>query len=286
MKIMLIGADGQLGTDIQKVIDKNKTIPLTIADLDITDRAKTIAMAEKHLPDVIINTAAYTRVDDCEDNDVTAFAVNASGAKNLAIAAKKVGAVLVQISTDYVFDGTKVTPYIETDRPNPTSSYGVSKYAGEQYVKYITDRYFIIRTSGLFGVRGCMSTGGKNFIEMVLGIAKEKGSIKVVNDQTVSPTYALHLAKSIAQLIKTNKFGTYHITNNGECTWFDFTKYVFELTGTKAELDATTTSAFGAKAKRPKYSVLDNHNLREIGLDDLPSWKDALKAYFEEKSSV
>lgn len=283
---MLIGADGQLGTDIQKVIDKTKLIPLTIADIDITDRAKTISMAEKHLPDVIINTAAYTRVDDCEDNDVTAFAVNAAGAKNLAIASKKVGAVLVHISSDYVFDGTKGAPYIETDRPNPTSSYGLTKYAGEQYVKYVTDRHFIIRTSGLFGVRGCMATGGKNFAEMVLGIANEKGAIKVVNDQTVSPTYALHLAKKIAQLIKTDKFGTYHITNNGECTWFDFTKKVFELTGTKAKLEPTTTAAFGAKAKRPVYSVLDNHALRAIGLDDLPSWQDALKAYFEEKNSL
>jgi dTDP-4-dehydrorhamnose reductase len=286
MKVMLIGADGQLGTDIQKAIDSSKLICLTLKDLDITDKAKTITMAEKHLPDVIINTAAYTRVDDCEDNDVTAYSVNAVGAKNLAIAAKKVGAVLVHISSDYVFDGKKGSPYIETDCMNPESSYGLTKYAGEQYIKYTMDKYFIIRTSGLFGVRGCMSTGGRNFIEMVLHIAKEKGEIKVVNDQTVSPTYALHLAKKIAQLIKTNKFGTYHITNNGQCTWFDFTKKIFELTGTKAKLEPTTTAAFGAKAKRPPFSVLDNHNLRAIGLDDLPVWQDALKAYFEEKSSA
>ena len=172
MKILLIGADGQLGTDLQKALSKHKLIPLTISDLDIIDKKQTISVLKKHGPDLVINTAAYHRVDDCEDSDSLAFAVNAVGIKNLCFACKEIDCELLHISTDYVFDGTSKKPYVESDPVNPTSAYGISKLAGEQYIKYLLKKYYIVRGSGLFGVRGCMATGGKNFIEIMLHLAE------------------------------------------------------------------------------------------------------------------
>ncbi|MFC1559532.1 dTDP-4-dehydrorhamnose reductase [Candidatus Margulisiibacteriota bacterium] len=283
MKIALIGADGQLGTDIQKVIDKKDLIALTISDIDITNKDQTLEIIKKHSPDIIINTAAYHRVDDCEDNDGPAFAVNAIGVKNLCLASKEIDCELVHVSTDYVFDGSKGKPYVEADPPNPVSVYGISKLAGEYYIKYMMKKHYIVRGSGLFGVRGCMATGGRNFIELMLHLAKEKGTVRVVTDQIVSPTYTLDLAGKIKDLIKTKKYGTYHVTNNGQCSWYDFAKKIFELSGTKVKLEKTTSDEFKSKANRPAFSVLDNHNLRRIGLDDMRTWDKALEAYLKEK---
>jgi len=286
MKIALIGADGQLGTDLQKVIPANELIPLTISDIDVTDKQNVSNVIKKHSPDVVINTSAYHRVDDCEDNDEPAFKVNAIGVKNLCLACKEIDCELLHISTDYVFDGNKGSPYVESDCPNPGTVYGISKLAGENYIRYMLSKYYIVRSSGLFGVRGCMATGGRNFIEMMLHLAREKGHVRVVTDQIVSPTYTLDLARKISQLIKTRKYGTYHITNNGQCSWHEFANKIFELTDIKVKLEKTTTGEFKSKAKRPAYSVLDNYNLRKIGLDDLPTWDKALKAYLDEKKKV
>ena len=285
-KVLIIGADGQLGTDLKKIVDKKEAIPLTIKDIDIADKEQTRRIIFKYSPQFIINTAAYHNVDACEDNDEIALRVNAIGAKYLAVAARETGAILVHISTDYVFAGDKGTPYVEDDIPDPKSAYGISKLAGEYYVRYIHDKHFIIRTSGLYGVAGCLGKGGTNFVENMMKLAKTKNELKVVSDQIVSPTYTLDLARKINELVRTGKFGIYHITNNGECSWYEFAKKIFELTGTKIKLLKTTSKEFQAKAWRPAYSVLKNKKLEDMGMDDMPSWEDALKSYLKEKGRV
>lgn len=285
MKILLIGADGQLGTDIQKVINKTELIPLTISDIDITDRQKTIDVIRKYQPNIIINTSAYHRVDECEDNDLLAFQVNAFGVKNLCLGCKETGSALLHISTDYVFDGNKGKPYTEDDCPNPGTVYGMSKLAGEEYARYMLKNHFVVRTCGLFGVAGCLGKGGGNFIESMLKLSKEKPVLRVVDDQIVGPTYTLDLARKIDQLIRTDKYGLYHVTNKGQCSWYDFAKKIFELTGTQVKLEKATTSEFKAKATRPAFSVLDHKNLKKAGFDDLRTWDKALAAYLEEKKS-
>lgn len=286
MKILLIGADGQLGTDIQKVIDRSELIPLTIADIDVTDAKNVSAVITKYKTEVVINTSAYHRVDDCEDHDKEAFAVNALGVKNLCVACKEAGSALVHISTDYVFDGNKGKPYTEADIPNPGTVYGISKLAGEEYVRSMLKKYFLIRTCGLYGVAGCLGKGGGNFVESMLKLAKQKPVIRVVGDQVVSPTYTLDLARKISQLIRTEHYGLYHIANKGSCSWYEFAKKIFELTGTKVKVESATTDEFKSKARRPAFSVLDNANLRKIGLDDLRTWDKALEAYLEEKKRI
>jgi len=283
MKILLIGADGQLGTDIIKIIDKAELIPLTIADINVTDKSSISRQINQHKPDVVINTSAYHRVDDCEDHDQEAFAVNAFGVKNLCIACKESDSALLHISTDYVFDGNKGKPYTEADIPNPRTVYGMSKLAGEEYIRSMLKKYFLIRTCGLYGVAGCLGKGGGNFIETMLKLAKQKPVIRVVGDQVVSPTYTLDLARKIGQLIRTEHYGLYHIANKGNCSWYEFAKKIFELTGTKVKVESATTEEFKSKARRPAFSVLDNANLRKLGLDDLRTWDRALEAYLEEK---
>jgi len=188
------------------------------------------------------------------------------------------------MSTDYVFGGDVVrrTPYTETDPPNPINVYGIAKLAGEYFVRYILDRYWIVRSQWLYGLAGASGKGG-NFVELMLRLVREGREIKVVDDQTGSPTYTLDLARKIAQLIKTGHYGLYHITNTGECTWYQFACKIWELSGLNPNVAPTTTADFGATATRPTYSVLDNAALRAIGLDDMRPWEKALAAYLEER---
>jgi dTDP-4-dehydrorhamnose reductase len=225
-------------------------------------------------------------VDDCEENDVAAFAVNAIGVKNLCLACKENNSVLVHISTDYVFDGKKGKPYLERDCPAPGTVYGISKLAGEYYVQYMLEKYFLIRTCGLYGVAGCMGKGGGNFIENMLKRAKDNKVLRVVKDEIVGPTYTYDLAKKISELIRTRHYGLYHVTNTGQCSWYDFAKKIFELTGTKVQLEAATSTEFKSKARRPAYSVLAHENLKNIGMNDMRAWDKALEAYLEEKQQL
>jgi len=282
---MVIGADGQLGTDLLKVIPMEEVLPLTAADLDITDRNKVFELVYKHKPEMIVNTAGYSRVDEAESDAEGAFAVNVEGARNLAQAAREIGAGLVHISTDYVFSGKKNSPYQESDRPEPLSVYARSKLAGEEAVAGTLNRSFIIRTSGLFGVAGCLGKGGGNFIDSVIAKGKMGRPFSVVDDQFFSPTYTMDLARKISQLSRTEKFGLFHVVNHGACSWYELAVKTFELIGLTinfspsrfAELNAATA------AKRPSYSVLDNAHLRAVGLDDMRPWPEALSAYLLEK---
>lgn len=283
IKTVIIGADGQLGSDLCSIIDKKDHLPLTIADIDITEKEKACELFHKLKPSVAINTAAYHRVDDCEDNDLEAYKVNARGAKNLAQACRETNAVLVHISTDYVFDGAKKSPYTEDDTPNPRTAYGISKLAGEQFIKYLWQKHFIIRTSGLYGAAGCLGKGRTNFVEGMLKRAKEGQKIKVVTDEILTPTYTKHLAKKIVDLIATGHYGLYHITNNGQCSWWEYAVKIFELLKMEIKVEKTSASEYKTKANRPKYSVLENRNLRRLGMDDMPAWEQALREYLAEK---
>lgn len=281
MRILLTGAGGQLGRELQSCLSADEVVPLTHAELDICDSAAVQAQVERHRPACLINTAAYHRVDDCEDHPEESFAVNAVGVYHLARAAAAAGAVLVHISTDYVFDGAQRTPYQETDPPNPQSVYALSKRAGELVVQRNCDKYFLIRTCGLYGRAGKRSQGA-NFVERMLRWAREGKPIRVVNDQLVTPTSTRDLAQNLVPLLHSSRYGLYHMTNTGECSWYDFAREIFRLAGLTADVQPVSAAAFGAKARRPPYSVLDNHAYRAAGFEDFRPWQEALADYLKE----
>jgi dTDP-4-dehydrorhamnose reductase len=254
-------------------------------DIEMTDEQQVNSILSSNMPDVVINTAAYHRVDDCEDNVELSFAVNSYAVRTIARICNDLGITFVHFSTDYVFGGEKKTPYIEDDCPNPHSVYAVSKLAGEFFVRNICSRYYLIRTCGLYGAKGVSGKGG-NFIETMIRLANGKKPLNVVSDQIVTPTYAKELAAKVSQLIRTEEYGFYHITNNGGCSWYEFARTIFELTGIDADISPISSSEFGAKARRPAYSVLENRNLKLLGLDDMMQWHDALKEYLIEKGHV
>lgn len=285
MTTVLIGANGQLGSELRQAFDDGELVPLTHADLELTDRAQVTGTIRKYQPSLILNTAAYNRVDECEEFPERAFAINALAVRDLAVAAKAVGATLVHFSTDYVFDGRQRHPYREVDQPGPLSVYATSKLGGEYFVRAVHERHFVIRTCGLYGLAGSRNKGG-NFVETMLRLAKEGKEIRVVGDQVVTPTSAKELARKLRELVQTGAYGLYHITNRGECSWFGFAQAIFELSGIHPPLTETTSAAFGACAVRPAYSVLDNTNLRSLGLDDLRDWRAALKEYLVDRAGL
>jgi len=295
MKVIVTGANGQLGTDLCKALHHFDLIPLTHSDIEISDMNSVKQVFGRHRPDIIINTAAYVRVDDCETEQDKAFRVNALGARNVAVACQELGAKLVHISTDYVFGGVGETlvvshksggdkphPYTEFDIPIPLSVYGKSKLAGENFVRHLCPKHFIIRTSGLFGVAGASGKGG-NFVETMLKLARHGDELRVVNDQVFSPTYTPDLAKKIAQLIDTEYYGIFHITNSGTCSWYELAVEALKLVGLKTPVIPVTSAEYPQKAMRPHNSVLDNYHLRLLGLNDVRSWQEALRDYMIEK---
>lgn len=282
MRAVILGAGGQLAYDLERVMQDWDLVLLRHADLDVCDHARTRQVLTRAGPKVVINTAAFHRVDECEDQPQRAFQVNAIAVRNLAQVCRDLDGTLVQMSTDYVFGGEKRLPYIEDDCPNPQSVYGVSKLAGEYFVRNLCPKHFVLRTSGLYGVAGSSGKGG-NFVETMIRLAEQGKPIRVVEDQVLAPTYTRDLAEKIVDLLGTEAYGLYHITNNGECSWHEFAAKVFELSGLRPDFSATTTSAFGAKARRPACSVLGHANLRAVGLNDLRGWDEALSAYLVER---
>ena len=285
MKVLIIGSNGQLGTDLYKTIKNFEVVALTHKDIEITDIYSVKTVCCDIRPDIIINTAAYVRVDDCETDVHTAYRVNALGARNVAIVAQELNAKIVHISTDYVFGGEKVTrtvPYTEYDTPIPLSIYGKSKLAGENYVRQFSLKFFIIRTSALQGKSGSSGKGG-NFIETVLRLGKERDELRVVNDQVFSPTFTTDLAKKISQLIITEEYGTFHVTNSGECSWFGLTAETFKIAGIRTPAIPISSDQYPQKAKRPSYSVLENFNLKLLNMDDIRPWQEALENYLKDR---
>ena len=288
MKVVIIGANGQLGSDLVEVLASEEVIPLTHDDIEVADLASGQAVLTAHRPQVVINTAAFHNVGACEEAPERAFAVNATGAWNVARACVPLGASLVHISTDYVFDGQKGSPYVEDDLPRPLNIYGVSKLAGEHLIRYTLQQHFIIRTSGLYGTHPCRAKGGDNFVGLMLRLAQERDEVRVVDDEVLTPTYTLDLAHQIALLIHTDglgpksaHYGLYHATSGGQCSWYEFARAIFELTGTTVNLQPTTAEEFPRPVKRPAYSVLENKALQGLGLDRMRPWQEALAAYLE-----
>lgn len=285
MKIALIGADGQLGTDLYRYFcAKGEDIKgLTMADIEVCNRDLCSSVLIGLKPELVINTAAYNLVDDAETEVSKAFDVNAAGVKNLAEVCSSLGCALMHFSTDFVFGGyEKVTPYNEDDCPCPVSIYGISKLAGEYIIRYMLSNHYIIRTCGLYGHAGSLGKG-YNFVELMIKLAEEGRPIKVVNDQVLTPTSTKDITEKLYELIKAEKPGTYHMTNTGFCSWYEFACEIFRLAGLSPEIEPVSTKDFGAKAKRPAYSVLDNRNLRQAGIRDLRHWKEALADYIAEK---
>lgn len=285
MKIALLGANGQLGTDLRAALKDLQVFPLTRKDMDVTDHARArAAMVDIH-PDVILNTTAFHRVDDCESQPEMAYRVNTLAVLNLVRIANEIDAVLLHISTDYVFDGKQAEPYTEKSVPFPLSVYGNSKLSGELLVRALAENYVQIRSGGLYGVAGSQGKGG-NFVETMLAKARRGDPLKVVDDQLITPTYTVDLANQIARLLATPHRGLFHMTNEGSCTWFQFAQAIFELSGIDADLSPTSTDAYNAPAGRPRNSVMENARLKELGLNQMRHWREALGAYLKQKSSI
>ncbi len=282
MKVLVTGANGQLGSAIIELFEKGgiHCIPSDRKHIDITSRESVFEGIKKESPDVVIHTAAYTNVDLAEQNKEQAFLVNATGTKYLAESAEKIGAKFCYISTDYVFNGLSDIPYKELDKTNPINVYGQSKYAGEEYVRSLCSKFYIIRTSWVYG------NTGTNFVKTMLRLAEEKSEISVVHDQIGSPTYTVDLAAIIMELIRTSKYGTYHVSNLGTCSWFDFAKAIFSEINAPIKVKPVTSLEFKTTAKRPHYSVLDQTALRENGLPELRPWREALHEFLEEIGAI
>jgi dTDP-4-dehydrorhamnose reductase len=285
MRIAVIGANGQLGNDLMAAFsDSGDTVRgLTHADIEIADLNSVSRALEDMRPDVITNTAAMHYVESCEHEPEKAFAVNALGARNLAIASRDLSAVLMHVSTDYVFDGAKGGPYIEDDSPRPLNVYGITKLAGEHFIRSTTDKHFVVRTSGLYGKSLCRAKGGLNFIELMLKLAKERGEVHVVDSEIVTPTSTAELARQMVCLSRTDCYGLYHATAEGSCSWYEFAREIFKLTDTPVRLKAAAPGEFPNKVDRPKYSVLENGALKARGSNIFKPWQDALREYLGQR---
>jgi len=284
MKIAIIGAKGQLGFDLVRTFEntEHEIVPLTHAQIDVTDLELSGKILRDIQPEAVINCAAYVRMDDAEDLADRAFAVNALGARNMALICKELNLILMHISTDYVFDGQKSQPYTEEDIPNPLNVYGNSKLAGEYFVRNTLERYYIIRSSSLFGVAGASGKGG-NFVETIIKKGRNKEEIKVVADMIMSPTYTQDAADMIKNILMEKlPFGIYHVTNSNECSWYEFARSIFETLGMNANLSPTKTIILQSKARRPMYSPLTSIKLKNYGLV-MESWDMALRNYLIEK---
>ena len=282
MVVLVTGANGQLGQAIQSISDKHPNIDFkfcTSSDLDITSKENCELVFTKFKPNYCINAAAYTAVDKAESESEKAHLINVIGAKNLAEVCKELSTILLHVSTDFVFDGTKTTPYLETDIPNPTGVYGQTKLDGEKAIQETFDNYFIIRTSWVY------SQFGNNFMKTMLRLASERDSLTVVSDQIGTPTNAVDLAEVLikiisschSELVSESHYGIYNYSNEGQCSWYDFAKKIFEVNNISINLQPIPTSAYPTPAKRPAYSVLDKSKIKETFAIEIKNWEESLK---------
>lgn len=277
MKVALTGAGGMLGHAVRKVFSDVELIPFTHAGLDVTNLDDAVAKIRSARPDFLIHTSAFTNVDACEAEPEKAYLVNGIGSRNIAIACEEVRCPVVHISSDYVFDGSKGTPYNEWDRTNTINHYGLSKLMAEQFVSSLTSRFYIVRTSWLYG------SNGKNFVDTVLRLLREKDSLRVVNDQSGSPTLTDDLARTLRALLGKG-YGIYHVTNSGVCTWHEFAVTIAQRKGIRKPIHPVTSEEFRSPAKRPSFSALNNTMLRLEGIAPLRPWQEALDDYLDSNS--
>jgi dTDP-4-dehydrorhamnose reductase len=288
MKVAVIGANGQLGTDVCHAfrVKGDQVIALNHADIDISNIDSVAKTLREAAPQLIVNTAAMHHVDRCEEHPDAAFAVNGIGSRNLAVAARDLAAALMHVSTDYVFDGKKGAPYTEHDVPGPLNVYGNTKLAGEYFIASTLEKHFIVRTSAIYGKNPCRAKGGLNFVELMLKLARERGEVKVVDSEFVSPTFTAEIAAQLVELGHTEFYGLYHGTAEGSCSWYEFAREIFALTNTQVKLNIAGPNEFPAKVPRPRYSVLENTALKAHGLNRFSSWNDGLRKYLQKGASA
>ncbi len=284
MKIAVIGANGQLGSDICIALkNTDDVVELIIDDIDISDKKSVEKAFNNSDVDMIINTAAFHNVEKCEDEPETAFKVNGIGSLNLAEISNKLDIPVLHISTDYVFDGEKMAPYIETDLPIPLNVYGNTKLSGEYFVSTIAKKYYVLRVSGIYGVNPCMAKG-YNFVDLMIKLSKERDEVRVVDDEFLTPTYTGEIANQIAKIVHSDlKYGLYHLTAEGSCSWYEFAKEIFGLTKSNVKLNKAEPGEFAIKINRPKYSVLENKGLKDQNLNIMSHWKEGLAEYIKKK---
>jgi dTDP-4-dehydrorhamnose reductase len=277
MRILVTGVKGQLGYDVVNELKKRGHTPIgvDVEEMDITDASAVEKEIKKEPLDAVIHCAAYTAVDAAEDNRELCMRVNAEGTRNIARVCRELDLKMVYISTDYVFDGEGERPWEPDDPREPLNVYGESKYQGELAVEEYLEKYFTVRIAWVFGVNG------KNFIKTMLRLAESQKEINVVNDQIGSPTYTYDLAVLLADMVETEKYGRYHATNEGLCTWYEFAKEIFRQAGADVKVNPVSSDEFPAKAKRPHNSRMDKSKLVQNGFRPLPTWQDALKRYLE-----
>lgn len=286
MKILLLGASGQLAHDLKQALSKHEVVGLTRTELDIENVGSVVTGIRDHTPDLVINTAAYNLVDQAETEPHAAFSANCLGPRNLALVCGDMKVPLLHFSTDYVF-GLEPPPngaWKETDAPGPVSMYGVSKLSGEYAVRTHCPKHYVVRTCGLYGVKGSRGKGG-NFVETMLRLAGQGKPVRVVDDQQCTPSYTKDVAAAAAALIETGQYGLYHLTNSGRCSWYELACEIFRLEGLTVDCQPITSEQFGAPARRPPCSVLDTTKLQQAGVPAPPTWQDAVARYLADRKS-
>lgn len=276
-KILVTGANGQLGYDVVKELNKRgyEAIGFDRDDMDITDNESVNICIKEVNPYAIIHCAAYTTVDRAEDNKEICRNVNFYGTKYIADICKELDILIIYISTDYVFDGMKDTEYTEDDIVNPLSVYGETKYEGEAYIRDILDKYYIVRISWVFG------KNGNNFIDTMIRLSRDIDKLSIINDQVGSPTYTKDLSRLLVDMVDCDKYGTYHATNGGDCSWYEFAKYIFDVKGIDIDVKPINTDEYQTKATRPKNSKMSKQKLIENGFNTLRNWKEAVSDYLD-----
>ncbi|HKN70081.1 MAG TPA: dTDP-4-dehydrorhamnose reductase [Terriglobales bacterium] len=281
MNIAVIGSNGQLGSDVVRVLvhQGEDVYSLTHADIEVSSLESVADCLRSKRPEIVINTAAMHHVENCEQEPGKAYAVNAVGARNLATVTRDLGAVLIHVSTDYVFDGKKDEPYVENDIPLPLNVYGNSKLAGEYFARTLNSKHFVLRTSALYGKHPCRAKGGQNFVDLMLRLARERGRVRVVDSEFVSPTPTVDVARQIAAITRCDAYGLYHATAEGGCSWYEFAREIFSVAEIEVKLEAASPSEFPAKVSRPRYSVLENRGLKGLRLNQFEPWQVGLRRY-------
>lgn len=281
MRVAVLGSNGQLGSDVCRAFAQNgdQVVELTHSDVELTLACSVDAALSASNPEFIVNTAAMHHVEKCEADPAAAFASNAIGAKNVADWAKRSEAKVAYVSTDYVFDGKKNSPYVESDFARPLNAYGITKLAGEHYSAATCPQHFVLRVSAIYGLHPCRAKGGLNFIDLMLKLSREREKLRVVDDEFITPTPTTQIARQLVVLSRSNDYGLYHATAEGSCSWYEFASEIFHVTGTKVRLEKADPGEFPAKVQRPKYSVLENHALKAARLNVFTDWRQGLEDY-------
>jgi dTDP-4-dehydrorhamnose reductase len=278
----VIGANGQLGTDITGELEGRYLVrSLTHPDIEIGNSESCRRVLEAIRPDLVINTAAFHNVPKCESEAEQAFRINALGPKSLAELSEEIGFDLVHFSTDYVFDGTKQAPYVEDDLPNPLSVYGVTKLAGEHFARNYSRRSYVIRVAGIYGRVPSRAKGNSNFVTTMIRLAREKPEVRVVDDEIVSPTPTEAIARNLLPLLETQAYGLYHMACEGQCSWYEFARIIFDTLDLKTPLYPCKAADFPSPVRRPPYSALKNAALENLNLNQMPRWDDALRLFLQ-----